>query len=333
MSATKIELAPGELVLSNTASEEQWLAARRTGIGASEISAVAGLSQRRGPWDVWAAKVDGTELESTDEMRWGTWIESRIVDWWARETGRTVGNGGLFRHPVHRWLLATPDALVLEPVPEGKNQALLRVVLGEPLRPVATVDAKNSGWHMSAEWDDDGAPVDYLAQLTQQMLAVGVRQGYLVASIGGKPPVERAIGLDEEFAQQLIQVGDRFWQDVQDGVPPAVDGSRSARKYLAAKYPDADPDYWAGLDDTDVAALRDRVHLEAHIKRLETMADAIENQIKAKLGKASAGTYNGKTYCTWKKIDRAGYTVKPTSYRTFKVPKAIEKELADGDRG
>lgn len=333
MSASKIRLDPGELVLSNTASEEQWLAARRTGIGASEIAAVAGLSQRRGPWDVWAAKIDGTDLEPTDEMRWGTWIESRIVDWWARETGRTVGNGGLFRHPHHRWLLATPDALVLEPMPDNQEALMAIVTGGQPLTPVATVDAKNSGWHMSAEWDDDGAPVDYLAQLTQQMLAVGVRQGYLVASIGGKPPVERAIGLDEDFAQQLIQVGDRFWQDVQDGIPPAVDGSRSARKYLAAKYPDADPDYWAALDDADVAALRDRVYLEAQIKRLEEMSAAIENRVKAKLGKASAGTYNGRTYVTWKEIYRNGYEVSPTRYRKFNVPKAIVKELADGDRG
>lgn len=317
---TKLRLDPGELVLANTASEAQWLAARRTGIGASEIAAVAGLSQRRGPWDVWAAKVDGTDLEPTDEMRWGTWIESRIVDWWARETGRMVGNGGLFRHRVHRWLLATPDALVLE------------YADGVP-KTVATVDAKNSGWHMSSEWDDDGAPVDYLAQLTQQMLAVGVRRGYLVASIGGKPPVERSVDLDEDFAQSLIRIGDRFWQDVQDGVPPEVDGSRSARKWLAATYPDADPDYWVGLDDADVAALRERVHLEVHIKRLQRIADEIENRIKAKLGKASAGTYNGKTYCTWKNTDRAGYTVKPTSFRTFKVPKAIEKELAHGERG
>ena len=319
MSTPTIVLKPGELVLSNTADQAEWLAARRTGIGASEIAAVAGLSQQRGPWDVWASKIDGTELVPSDEMRWGQWIEGRIIDWWARETGRAIGSGGLYRHPDHRWLMATPDAVVLE----------------EPAATVvATVDAKNAGHYNQTEWDEDGAPVEYLAQITQQMLAVGVNQGFLVAAIGGRPPAERAIALDEDFAGSLIALGDEFWQHVQDGTPPPVDGSRSARKWLAKKYPDADPGYFAALSDEDVAALKERVAIDEHIARLKKLSDSVENVIKAKLGKASAGTYNGKTYVTWKSIDRAGYTVKPTTYRKFHVPKAIEKELSgNGERG
>jgi putative phage-type endonuclease len=317
MTAT-VPIVVGELVLPSTASQEEWLAARRTGIGASEIAAVAGLSRRRGPWDVWSSKVDGSELEPSDEMRWGQFIESRIVDWWARETGRTVGQGGLFRHPTHRWLLATPDAVVLERPMD--NRAELTVG--------AVVDAKNSAWHGGGDWDDEGAPLEYICQITQQMLAVGVREGYLVAVIGGRPPVERHLTLDDELAHALIERGEAFWRLVADQTPPPLDGSPSATRWLAHRYPDADPDYFADLDDADVATLRDLIALDARISGLKAAAETLRNAIRARLGAASAGVYKGQTYVTWKQIHRAGYPVKPTTYRKFTIPAAIEKELS-----
>jgi putative phage-type endonuclease len=322
--AVTITLMPGELVCSDTAPREQWMAARRTGIGASEIAAVAGLSIHRGPWDVWAAKMEGREFESTDDMRWGTFIEQRIIDWWAAETGRTVGNGGLFRHPVHRWLLATPDAIVLEP-PAEVDPVLGRYPAG--LVPTEVVDAKNAGFYRGGDWDEDGAPIEYIVQSTQQMLAVGVGRGQLVASIGGKPPVSRGLVLDDDLAGSLIAFGEEFWQHVQDGTPPPVDGSRSARRWLAAKYPDADPDSTKALDDEHVEALRQQVAIDYQIGQLKRMSDEIENRIQQHLGSAAEGTYDGKTYVTWKKVNRKGYTVEPGSYRKFHVPKAIVREL------
>ena len=331
-----IVLKPGELVLSSVADQKEWLAARRTGIGASEIAAAAGLSRRRSAVEVWDSKINATEFESTDEMRWGSFIEGRIIDWWAAETGRTVGNGGLFRHPVHRWLLATPDAVVLEPEhgmlvrpgedpPDGVADAKIWAC-------TATVDAKNQGWHTAEEWED-GAPVDYLAQITQQMLAVGVRKGFLVVTLGGKPPVHREIDLDEEFAQMLIDAGARLWEHVTDGTPPPLDGSKSAHRYLARRYPDIEPGYFADLDDTDVQKVKEFVHIKESMATLKTLAAEIEHQICDKLGRAAVGTYNGQTIVTWKKTERVGYTVKPTEYRKFHVPAAAKKGLNDGNSG
>lgn len=325
-----LTLPPGELVLSSTADEQEWLAARRTGIGASEIAAVAGLSTRRGPFDVWQAKVDGGELEPTDEMLWGKWIERRIIDWWAARTGREVADGGLFRHPVHRWLMATPDAVVLQREAAPAAPAGSKVLDADIWATAATVDAKNAGHYNAVEWDEDGAPVEYLAQITQQMLAVGVRTGFLVAAIGGRPPVERRVELDEDFARMLIAAGEQLWEHVQDGTAPPVDGSRAARKWLAARYPDADPDARLELSDEDVAALREKLSVDEQIARLQKISDQVENQIKAKLGKAATGTYGGKPYCTWKSIERKGYTVKAGRYRKFHIPAAVERELRHG---
>lgn len=305
----------GVRLLSADAPEDQWLAARRAGIGASEIAAVAGLSRRRGPWDVWSSKVEGTEWEGNDVTRWGQFIESRIVDWWARTTGRWVGQGGLFRHPDHEWLIATPDALELSTY-DGTGE------------PVAVVDAKNAGWYMAGDWDEDGAPIDYVCQITWQMLAVGVTAGYLVAVIGGKPPVERGFGLDDDLAGELINRAAAFWQLVENRTPPPLDGSPSATAWIKERYADADPAAVVDLDDDDVAHLAEVVALDDRIGDLKKAKAAVENAIKERLGTAIVGTYKGRDYVTWKQIERRGYTVAPTVYRKFFIPKAIEKELS-----
>lgn len=325
-----IDLKPGLLVLSNAAPEDVWLAARLAGIGASEIAAVAGLSRRRGPWDVWSSKVDGTEFEPTAEMRWGTWIERQIISWWAKETGREIGEAGLYRSAEHEWLLATPDALVLEPetydheyaLPDGSGD----VVTAEIWATAATVDAKNAAWYAAEEWDD-GAPVDYLCQKTWQMLAVGVRRGYLVGAIGGKPPIEREITLDDELAGWLIEAGQQLWARVLDKTPPPLDGSASARTWINRRYPHGNPELEVALSDEDVATLRRLREVKASLKQLGQVKDGLENQIKNLLGDSIAGTYRGQTWVTWKELYRKGYEVKPTTYRQLRLTGDAEKGL------
>lgn len=319
-----LQLQRGQLVLSNSAPEDDWLAARRQGIGASEIAAVAMLSARRGPWDVWSAKVEGTELEPTDVMRWGTFIEGRIIDWWARETGRQVGSGGLFRSADHKWLLATPDAVVLEY--DGKPGAYR----GLP-QIVATVDAKTADGFSAPDWED-GAPLEYIAQATQQMLAVGVRRAFLVATIGGKPPVEREFELDEDLAAMLIECGEDLWRRVEDKIPPPVDGSASATAWLARRYPEADLSVARDLGDADMRTIGQLLEVQEGIAALQQVEEKLRNTIKDFLGEAWAGKRDGVPYVTWKTIHKIGYQVQPSRYRALHVTAAARKELRRGHR-
>jgi putative phage-type endonuclease len=305
----------GVLVLGSGDSRDEWMALRRSGIGASEIAAVAGLARSRGPWDVWSSKVDGRESESTEEQDWGTWIEQRIIDWWADRTGLFVADGGLYRHPDYPWLIATPDALVVTD-PEDPDPV-----------PIATVDAKNAGWRLADEWDDDGAPIEYICQKTWQMLAVGVRRGYLVAQIGGKPPVGRELDLDDDLAQQLIRHGGEFWPYVETLTPPPLDSSVAAATWIVARYPDADPASIVDLSPGDLENLRQLIETDEAIARMQEARRGLETALKDRLATATAGSWRGKTYITWKTVERAGYEVKPTTYRRFTIRKTAKEEL------
>ena len=46
-------------------TREEWLSARRTGIGGSDIAAILGLSPWRTPLDVYRDKVDGEDQPQT----------------------------------------------------------------------------------------------------------------------------------------------------------------------------------------------------------------------------------------------------------------------------
>ena len=302
------------LVLAAPYDDVAWHALRRQGLGASDIPAVAGISRYRGPWDVWASKVDGTEWEGTEDTHWGQFIEGRIIDWWAAGTDLIVANGGLYRHPDIPWVMASPDAVVVD---------------GWQTRtPIAVVDAKNAGWYMANEWANDEAPVEYQAQITWQMIAAGVKTGYLVAAIGGKAPTAREFTYDPDLAAELLVRGEAFWRLVEQRTPPPVDGTVRASKWLASRYPDANPDKVLDLDTVEVQVLRDLVEVRLRIKDLERLETERENQIKAVLGEAEFGHYEGREFVRWTRVDRAGYTAKPTSFRKLTIPSKIAKELS-----
>jgi putative phage-type endonuclease len=91
-------------------TRDEWLAARRTGIGGSDIAAILGLSPWRTPLDVYRDKVDGAEQPETEAMRWGRLLEDVIAREYAVRAGvriqRAIASGQLRLSIVWCCLLA-----------------------------------------------------------------------------------------------------------------------------------------------------------------------------------------------------------------------------------
>src|SRR5262245_44910508 len=100
----------GEVCMSNTAEDE-----RASGLGASEMGAVLGLSRHRDPWGVYADKLHLIEREPpTPRMQWGRRLQRAIAQGFSEETGlEHEWYDRLIRHPIRRWQYASPDALIL----------------------------------------------------------------------------------------------------------------------------------------------------------------------------------------------------------------------------
>src|SRR5262245_64346292 len=72
-------------VLGVDGTDDEWKALRREGMGASELSAVLGVSPNNSAFALWWQKMEGWEIESTLEMDIGTWMEPVIRECFARQ--------------------------------------------------------------------------------------------------------------------------------------------------------------------------------------------------------------------------------------------------------
>ncbi|RKR92847.1 putative phage-type endonuclease [Micromonospora pisi] len=213
-------------VLPADAPIDQWLAARRHGIGGSDVAAILGVSKYDGPVKVYYSKHNLLPDEDNAAMEWGRRLESAVRQKFADEHPEFhVAEGpGLVRHPERPWQLATIDGLAAE-CPGGDPLALVEVKTGR-----ANTD----------EWGDeltDEVPLPYVCQITWYLDVYGLRTGYLAVLLDGRDYREYLIEYDEVLAAKLRAHCDAFWQrHVLAGVVPEPDGLESTADALAAQH-------------------------------------------------------------------------------------------------
>ena len=187
-----------EIVATETADRTEWLQARRAGVGASDIAAILGTSPWSTPFQVWASKVhDLPEEEPSEAMRWGSVLESAILDEWLALSGNgpAVSRGALCRNLAVPIMLATPDALLSSAVVEVKNVS---------------------------DWSWDEIPAHYVQQVQWQLAVTEHDLGFLVVLHGGRNLRVYEIGPDPDIHLMILAAGD-FWKLVEADEPPPLE--------------------------------------------------------------------------------------------------------------
>lgn len=210
---------------------------RKSGIGASEIGAVAGLNPWSSPLSVWEAKCKPRpQSDETPDQKRGNRLEGAILEWLADEIGLTVTpNNELVRHPDHPIVIATPDGYAHQ---------------GGVLSPRAGVaEVKAPGWTQS-DWTDpeddpcevgpNGAKIGrpaavaryYLPQVQYQLAATGLSFAYVGALVYAPHAMGRLwvyrIDAHPELQEALIEVAEKFWRDhVETKIPPVEQAQAS----------------------------------------------------------------------------------------------------------
>lgn len=280
------------------------IAMRKTGVGSSEIAAVAGLDPYRRAIDVYAAKLGiAPAFEGNAFTRWGNKLEEVIAEAYAEERGVVLSSPGTMRHPEHPVVIATPDRLV-----HAKKGAPASKVL----------EIKNVGARMAHLWGavGDDVPENYLCQVQWEQAASGVHDGDLAALLGGNDLRVFAIPYDGELVGQLIEIGERFYRDhVQAEKPPPVDGSENYGDFLKHRFPrDTRKMLPATADAKQLAA--DLAEALEDEKRIGEHAEGLKNKLKAIIGDA-AGI---EGLCTWKAAKDSQKTDWEAVLRALAVP-------------
>lgn len=263
-------------LLIKTGSEEEWLAARRQGVTASEIAVVMGLSPYDSPFALYHRKRgDLPDVEDTDAMERGRILEPYIAEKFARlhPEFTVMGDGRqLYAHPDRPWQLATPDRLI-DGCDCGPDFAPFAHRC--PFDPIAVLETKTDAGG-SDEWGEDGSdqiPVHYRCQVLWQMDVLGVTAGYVacLAMRSWKLRVyEIAMDGDAETDLKIMRDTARcFLDDIRDGNAPDVDWrpqTAAALKHLNPKVEQVDVTIGRQLARSYRAAVRREAEAEQRKK-------------------------------------------------------------------
>lgn len=291
-------------------NREQWLLARREGIGGSDAPILLGQDRERGAADLWLDKVDGREPRpSTERMKWGIRQEPGIRAGYAEDSGREViapeSPYTIIRRQAIPWLTYSPDGTQYSDDFEGPG----------------VLQIKNIGLDQRKKWED-GPPEKYLVQLQHEMMVSGWGWGTLVALFGGNECAWWDIEANEDFWETLLGVEAEFWGHVQRQECPPVDAHlRGALDTLKRLYPKADGSTISLMGRTWTEKLDELVNLEVHRKEYEQEIERIKAELQAEMKSAEAAVLEDGRVLTWKSQERKEYTVKASSYRVFRYPR------------
>jgi putative phage-type endonuclease len=253
----------------------EWFAARREGIGASEIAAVMGISPWESPFSLYWRKVNGWEFPDAPELEWGRRLEPVIADRFAQDHPEwIVRAGGLEVHPFRPWQLATPDRKLFLP-PDADRAASCDL-------PMSVLECKTAA--TSAGWGEPGSddiPVYYRAQVLWQMNVVGVNTGHVAALIGGTDYREYLVRGGHRDINLMIEWGRRFMRRLETGDPPPLDDHSQTMVTLRRLHPDV-VDERVVVDDDTAAGY-------ARAVRARRLAERVERRYGARLLAAMAG--------------------------------------------
>lgn len=213
---------------------ETWHAARATRLGASEISAVLGLSPWESNFSLWHRKAGLIPpLDETDEMTWGRHLEAPIAARFVEQHPElTVQRTGTWVSRVRPWQLANPDRMVWTRPQHGPQQRIPLEVKWSP---------HGDGW---GEPGTDEIPVYYRCQVLQQLDVLAAPYGILVALVGADYR-EYRIDYDPADIDLLRDAGEEFMASLPselnpEGDRPDIDSTGHTYRTLKQLHPDID---------------------------------------------------------------------------------------------
>jgi len=319
------------LMQNVSANRAEWLKIRSKSVGSSEIAAVVGLSKWKTPLQVWLEKTGRTPGEpENDFMRLGTIMEEFIGEKYARDTGVDVTRANcLLVHPKFEQFTASPDWFEYDELLPPPDLTKTTVVYQDP---EGIVECKNVNYRSAQFWEDGACPDEYQIQLQWQLGIAGISRGHIAALVGAnaKEFHIREFDYDENILAQLMDSAGAFLDLVKSDTPPPA---THVDRWAIERGFSQDPSTRIALPDTSVldleayaAAITKRKEMEAKIKEIKEVEEAARAKIELILLREQAGIGEVSGYRVQvKRVNKASYTTKPSSYILFNAWRGDEK--------
>jgi putative phage-type endonuclease len=301
-------------------AHEQWLSARKSGVGGSDIAAILGLSPWKTSVDVWLDKTGQAEgaIGNEEAVRWGTLLEDVVAREYAERTANTVQRvNRILRHPDHEWAIGNIDRAIVAPGSRVRVADDGGTLLGAD----GLLEVKTASAYKAGEWgrdgDEDAVPVHYQAQVMWYLGITGQQWADVAALIGGQRMIVRRLHRDDETIAAMLDRAHEFWRKhVLTRQPPEPVNAKDVERL----FPD---DNGEAVEATDnlLAAYNAAREAKARIAQDEADFEYAVEMIKLALGERSTLTLNGKPIVTWKASKPAKRTDwKALVYHHWPVP-------------
>lgn len=256
----------------------EWDKARYSGIGASEGAEAAGVSKYGDPYKLFHKKTGSlTEDFETDDLWFGKEVESVLVKFWEKKTGRKVLQHPcpMYRHPDYPFILATPDAIISQT--EG-------------------LELKTMGWRVAAEMGEEGSdyiPDSYVIQAQQQMFVMGW-EVVEFAILVDKKLLQYKVHRNDDLIDGLVARLSELWERIQNFDPPEPSWeNQSVPETIKRLYRDVEKDSVIELSEEANAAWLRYELLAEQEKSVKEERQMLKAKVMKELGNRSAGILAG----------------------------------------
>ena len=201
-------------------------------------------------------------------------------------------------------MFANLDFVIVEPseqFPAGVVTDWNRVDVPEGV--LSILEVKTSGIASPGtahQWANNSIPQSYILQTVHYGIVTGVTDIVFAALLPPQGLQVRHLEWDDELAENLVIVEGQFWDLVESGEAPDVDGSEATESAQASLYPrhEAGKGFEGGLELASVWQEFDAA------KKAAEEADGVRKALRARIvqmvGDAEFATVNGDVILTYK---------------------------------
>jgi putative phage-type endonuclease len=271
-------------------SREEWLAARRTGLGGSDAAAVLGVDPYRTPLALYREKrgeVAEPDLSENEAVQSGILLEPFIKQRYEARTGRKVHSvHRMLRHPKHPFMLGNLDGRIV----------------GEP----GLLECKTAGFwaaKKSEDWGEttdeiptDLVPPKYFVQCMHYIAVGGFEFADLAAFIAGQQLRIYRIHRDDVLIKALITAEADMWRRIQEGdapPPTTLDDVKGLYPTSIDRSIEATQEIAQMVGDIQFA--------QAQVKSItDDTLDELKIKVQTYMGDADVLMYGGEPLVTWR---------------------------------
>jgi len=243
---------------------------KRFTLGGSVAASAAGIDPYRSRVMAWAEMTGRVDREPSEAMEWGNRLEP-VIDAAMTERGYELlpAPADGFTDPERPWLIGHPDGFAAL---DGERVVYERKTMGQ--------------WAYRANGSGAAVPLPYQCQAQVYMHLTDCSRTLFTTLVGGQRLDVGIVERDDVAIAALLERLADFRDHLRRDIPPAPDGSDSARAAVIALFPDAQESKVYRLTRDEWADVRELRARKEQLATIEGQVSELESQLKLAMGDA-----------------------------------------------